>query len=113
MSVLRKPKYLSPAGEQAYGIIINFLSRHRLTYIGASQIFYSPAEWEDRKSKATKNCELIIAYDGSELRDIFNLEFASYNGYKFYNELRQELSEAGLACKECGNWFTAIVSITD
>lgn len=101
------PKGLSRKGQEAYGIIMEVLRAHDGEDTGGCKSFYSPAEWKARGEEYGTESELVVVYDGGDLRPFFNMDDA-YPGYDLHEKMRQALAKAGLYAEECTGWYGAV-----
>jgi hypothetical protein len=133
---LSKPEGLSPAGERAYETIISHLKKQFGDSFdefstGGCKAFYSPEEWRERGEMYGKKSELIVVYDGGELRPFFNMDSAyesslmyadflnenglslpgDYNMWSTCEIMQAALREAGVYAEECTGWYAAIYKI--
>ena len=109
---LRMPTGLTEAGQRAHAIIVAYLQRNNLSGSNDSRVFYSPGEWRARNEKYGAQGQLIIVYDGAELRPVFSMDAACDQGtYALYEGLQEELHKAGLYFEECTHWYSAVYII--
>lgn len=109
MPNLRIPTGLTEAGQRAHAIILAYLQQHRLSGSKDSRTFYSPGEWRARNEKYGAQGQLIIVYDGGDLRPVFSMDAAYDRGtYALYEGLQEKLHEVGLYFEECTNWYSAV-----
>lgn len=111
MSDLACPEGLSRLGRAAHARIIKVLEELQLTSTGGCRAFYSPAEWKDRGEEYGTGSELIVTYDGGDLRYFFSMDAGYETGWRFTERMRQELEELGLYSEECTCWYSAIYTI--
>ena len=101
-----KPEGLSPLGEAAYETITKFLAAQELTYTGGhTKVFYTPAEWAERKEKYGLTSELIIVHDGGDHGEAFSYDKENYVAIDLMNTA---LGHLGLHAEQCTIWYTAI-----
>ncbi len=104
------PDSLSSYGCAVYQTIMDVLKKHELGYTGGCKAFYSPEEWlEDRGEQYGKGSELIVVYDGGDLRQFFNSNECGAHGYwTMFEEMIHELAKVGMYFEECTGWYCAI-----
>lgn len=101
---LDQPLGLSENGKLIHQVIVKYLHEHKLTFTGGCRAFYAPKEWEALGEKYGRGSELIVIYDGGEVREAFDSE------YKFDHEegLRKKLNEIGYYAERCTGWYSAV-----
>ena len=104
---LARPSGLSDLGVTAYNTIIKILRKHNLLSTGGCTAFYSPQQWKARGEAYGQNSELVVVYDGGDLKYAFSMDYAE-PGYKIYNEMQAALKRIGLRFEECRCWHAAI-----
>lgn len=102
------PKGLSAAGRKAHEVIMRVLQDDDMTHTGGCKAFYSPREWAERGEKYGAQSDLIVVYDGGDLRYYFNLNADIETGYIFTTRMIEALAAAGLWSEECTGWYAAI-----
>jgi hypothetical protein len=121
-ATLDMPADLSAKGKKAHAIIVEFLMAHSLTDTGGCTAFYSPVAWRARGEEYGKKSELIVVYDGGDLRPVFSMDAAydldcmiyqetgkpSTTPYSLYEGVQAKLREAGFHVEECTGWYAAI-----
>jgi hypothetical protein len=121
-TTLDMPEGLSAKGKKAHAIIVEFLKAHELTYTGGCTAFYSPTAWQARGEEYGKKSELIVVYDGGDLRPVFSMDAAydldcmvyqetgkpSTTPYSLYEGMAAKLREVGLYFEECTGWYAAV-----
>ena len=120
---LDMPKGLSAKGKKAHAIIVEFLKARELTYTGGCTAFYAPAEWRKRGEEYGKQSELIVVYDGGNLRPVFSMDaaydldcavYAEFGAsatrepYALYEAMQAKLREAGFYVEECTSYYAAV-----
>lgn len=107
-----KPAGLSALGEKAYEAIMAVLKEHKATYTGGCKTFYSPAEWKERGEEYGIESELIVVYDGGDVRPFFSMdacyEIPSSNRYATYEKMQAALEKVGAYFEECTGWYAAV-----
>jgi len=121
-TALDMPEGLSAKGKKAHAIIVEFLKAHELTHTGGCTAFYSPTAWRTRGEEYGKKSELIVVYDGGDLRPAFSMD-AAYNldceiyqetgkpsatPYTLYEGMQAKLRAAGFHVEECTGWYAAV-----
>jgi len=101
---LQCPKGLTRKGRAAYHVIIGILRRAKLLHTGGCRAFYSPKEWRDRGEAYGTKSELVVVYDGGDVRELFEPEY----GPQLSEELWSKLKEKGLWYEPCTCWYSAI-----
>ena len=92
------------------------LLKHKATYTGGCVAFWSPSAWRERGEARGLNSELIVVYDGSDLRRFFNMDACSdarpgsRNRYALYEEMQAALEKVGLYFEECTGCHSAVYS---
>ena len=109
-NTLDRPENLSSAGKTAYKVILQVLREHDSANTGGCQAFFSPQEWEDRGESYGTSSELVVVYDGSDLRPFFNMD-AAYPHYTLYEEMQDRLAEEGLYFEECTGWYCGVYKV--
>jgi hypothetical protein len=122
------PDGLSEKGKAAYHTIMAVLKKHEATDTGGCKSFYSPAEWRERGERYGTESELIVVYDGGDLRRFFNMDAAysvdcmvaeqykaqghplpeGYKPYASYEGMQAELAKVGVFFEEATGWFAAV-----
>lgn len=102
------PEGLSDDGRKAHAKIVEVLTACELTYTGGCRAFYTPAEWRERGEKYGGESELIVVYDGGDLRHFFNLDTDMETGYVFITKMHEALEAIGFRSEECTGWYCAI-----
>lgn len=88
---------------EVWKLVKSFIGRHRL-HTGGCKTFYTPSEWKYRKESYCQNALLIVVYDGSNVRELFDPRF----GYKLMEKFTKYLNEKGYYF-ECGtHWYSGI-----
>jgi hypothetical protein len=119
---LDMPNDLSAKGKKAYAIIVEFLKAHELTDTGGCTAFYSPAAWRKCGEEYGKKSELIVVYDGGDLRPVFSMDAAydldcmiyqetgkpSTTPYSLYEGMQAKLRAAGFHVEECTGYYSAV-----
>jgi hypothetical protein len=119
---LDMPEGLSDKGQEAHEIIVAFLREHELTHTGGCTAFYAPADWRKRGEEYGHKGELVVVYDGGDLRPVFSMDAAydldcmiyqetgkpSTTPYSLYEGMTAKLRAAGLYFEECTSWYCAI-----
>lgn len=103
-----RPKKLTRLGGKAHTTIMRVLKSCELTDTGGCKSFYSPKEWKERNERYGTESELIVVYDGGDLRPFFNINEAMEWGYTFSEKMRLALEEIGLYTEECTGWYCAV-----
>lgn len=101
------PAGLSEKGQQAWKIIYDYLVAHDLAYTGGCKTFYSPAEWKARDEEYGTGSELLVVYDGGDVRECFD----SYFKYDHEEALAAKLRDIGLYAERCNGWYSAIYPV--
>ena len=101
---LRCPRGLSANGRIARAVILQLLKDNGLNETGGCRAFYSPKEWTQRGEEYGKNSELIVVYDGGDVRELFEPEFC----YKLPDALYEALKSKRLWYEPCTCWYSAI-----
>jgi predicted aconitase len=103
---------LSEQGQRAHAIIVAFLTELGLTSTGGCTPFYAPAEWKRRGEKYGTSSHLVVVYDGSPAKHVFNMDRAAEEDepYAAQEALQAKLHEAGLYIEECTGWYSAVYS---
>lgn len=114
MDNLSVPPKLSKKGTEAYKVIMAYLKKHDHTRTGGCRAFYSPKEWQVRGEEYGTKSELLVVYDGGDLRYCFSLDACYETGakdcYSLYEGMQAELEKIGLYFEECTCWYSAIYS---
>lgn len=72
-------------------------------------IFYSPKQWRERGESYGESCELIVVYDGADIRTALSFDRAyDFGSYAPLEELAAELRRLGVYAEECTCWFSGI-----
>lgn len=101
------PEDLSAKGRAAWQIIHDYITKHGLDYTGGCRTFYSPKEWAERGEEYGWSSELIVVYDGGDVRECFD----SHIKYDHEEAITAALSEVGLYPERCTGWYSAIYTI--
>ncbi len=101
------PENLSEKGKKAWQIIHDYITATKLDYTGGCRTFYSPGEWRARGEEYGTNSELIVVYDGGDVRECFDSEFK----YDHEEAIREKLDQVGLYAERCTGWYSAIYSV--
>jgi hypothetical protein len=101
---LECPKGLSRKGRAAYHVIMRILRQHDLLHTGGCKAFYSPKQWAARGEEYGTKSELVVVYDGGDVRELFEPEF----GFSWRDEMWDKLKEQGLWYEPCTCWYSAI-----
>jgi len=99
---LRRPEGLSARGEEAWRAVTSFLSERGLTQTGGCRAFYSPEEWRKRGEKYGVNSELVIVYDGGDVRAVCGMGRGPVD---------DRLKALGLYIEECTGWYSAVYPV--
>lgn len=102
---LAMPAGLSPIGVEAWRVITAYLSANGLTWTGGCRAFYSPAEWRERGEDYGLRSELIVVYDGGQVREPFD---PSGSSWTHEDEMARALREIGVYPERCACWYSAI-----
>lgn len=102
-----KPEGLSEAGEKAYQTIMNVLTKNHALDTGGCKTFYSPAEWKARGEEYGLDAELIVVYDGGDVRPFFSYEY----GDTAAEVMDAALASVGLWSEPCTYWYSAIYKL--
>ncbi len=106
---LAMPEGLSDLGRRAWRTIIDEALEAGTLYTGGCNAFYSPQAWRERGEEYGCDAELIVVYDGAELKYLFSLDACmATNSYSPVEIMQEKLSEAGLYAQECTGWYSAI-----
>ena len=105
---IQKPVGLSDLGEKAYKIITDLLIEREMTYTGGCRSFYSPREWKERGEQYGLDSQLIIVYDGGDLRPCFCMNEGFYQSY---SNMQAALFKIGCYFEECTGWYAAVYQI--
>lgn len=113
----RMPSGISNRAKKAYEIIMTVLRKYNALDTGGCQSFYSPKEWQKRGEKYGCESELLVVYDGGDLRPFFSMD-ACYdllarpgtkNCYALYEEMQDALKAEGFYFEECTGWYSCVV----
>lgn len=107
LNELAKPEGLSELGSKAYDIIRAYLDRHHLDFTRGDKAFYSPAEWQARGEDYERNSELIVVYDGGDIRECFD----PHEGWAHCEAMNEKLRDVGLYSEPCACWYAAIYKL--
>jgi hypothetical protein len=99
-----KPEGLSEKGSQTYDIIMQVLTAYDALDTGGCKTFYSPAEWAARGEDYGTNSELVVVYDGGDVRPFFNCN----ETFVYFEKMIEALQPAGLYFEQCTGWYAAI-----
>lgn len=102
---LAMPAGLSPIGVEAWHVITAYLKANGLTWTGGCRAFYSPAEWRGRGEQYGCDSELIVVYDGGQVREPFDPNGGSC---AHEDEMARALREIGAYPERCACWYSAI-----
>lgn len=102
------PEGLSAAGRKAYEVIMGVLKDADMMYTGGCKAFYSPSDWADRGEMYGTESELVVVYDGGDLRYFFSLDADMETSYTFTTRMNKALEAAGFRSEECTRWYAAI-----
>lgn len=110
---MEPPEGLSPDGNLAWVILVTFFLEKGLTYTGGSTTFYSPAEWRERGEAYARNSELVVVYDGSDVRRAMSLDGYAY---ELNTEMQQRLNLTGsmrtrMFFEESTGWYGGVYRI--
>lgn len=100
-----KPQGLSLVGESAYEMIMSVLIKFEQTNTGGCKTFYSPAEWKARGEQYGLESELIVVYDGGDVRPFFTIDAGVPS---FYDAMEKALFACGLYAEPCTGWYAAV-----
>jgi hypothetical protein len=92
------PQALSHLGFAAAEIIRLQAVLQGQTYTGGCKVFYSPAEWRARGESYGCNSELIVVFDGSDVRRLA----------EFNNAVDIALGREDLFIECCTHWYAAV-----
>lgn len=101
------PAGLSPRGEHAWKVIVDWLRAHDLTYTGGCKMFYSPAEWRDRGEQYCREADLIVVYDGGDMAQVMD----AADGGRAYESLHDALAQIGVYTEAGTNWYSGVYPI--
>ncbi len=73
-------------------------------YTGGCRAFYSPLEWRAKGERYGCDSELIVVYDGGDVR----MAFDSHDEWACEKSMRDALSAVGLYAERCTHWYSAI-----
>jgi hypothetical protein len=104
---LQCPKGLTREGRTAHQVITKILREANLLETGGCKAFYSPKEWKARGEDYGTTSELIVVYDGGNVRELFEPEFSDV----LFDKLNLCLKEKGLWFELCTCWYSAIYKI--
>ncbi len=99
------PEGLSHTGQKAYRKIVKTLTKAGATFTGGCKTFYSPQEWADRGEEYGQGAELIVVYDGGDVRAWFSCDHGSY---QMQEKMREALKKVGVYAEECTCWYSAV-----
>ena len=99
------PDGLSPLGRRAAEVIKAVLKEHETTYTGGCKAFYAPTQWRERGEEYGLGSELIVVYDGGDLRPFFSTDEGAWSLLDVMNE---RLGEIGAYAEACTAWYSAI-----
>jgi len=99
------PKGLSKTGQKAYRAIMAKLKQANALDTGGCRTFYSPAEWQARGEDYGCNSELIVVYDGGDVRPFFSYDEECYS---LIENMRQALEAKGVYSEQCTTWYSAV-----
>lgn len=100
-----KPEGLSELGEKAYQVIMNVMTKNNMTYTGGCKTFYSPKEWAERGEEYGLDSELIVVYDGGEVKEFFCYLEENDDCMEIMD---QALASVGVYDEPCTCWYSAI-----
>lgn len=98
------PTGLSAAGRKAAKTIIAMLRREERTDTGGCRAFYTPAAWAALGNKNGRGSELVVVYDGGDLRDYF--EAPDYVDLR--DRMVATMAAAGFRVERCNGYCSAI-----
>lgn len=99
---LAKPEGLTPLGEKAYDVIMNFLVKNNLTNTGGCPAFKLAGSEE-----YCKRALLLVVYDGGDLREAFMEDEC----YSVNEELDEALKSIGCYFEHGMNWYGGVYAI--
>jgi len=100
-----KPEGLSPAGELAYEAIMAVLTQEDSLFTGGCKTFYSPAEWRERGEEYGGNSELVVVYDGGDVRRFFSY---TSDDYEAMGKVDLALDNLNMYAEDCTSWYSAV-----
>lgn len=104
---LAMPDNLSEDGKRAYKVIMASMV-DGINNPGGCKTFYSPQEWEARGELYGLRSELIVVYDGGDVRTYFEYDGLNDN---LMEHMRVALANAGLYHESCTGWYGAIYEL--
>ncbi len=106
---LAMPPGLSEMGQRAWRLIMDEAIEMGATHTGGCKAFYSPKEWLEREEEYGLGAELVVVYDGAELKYLLSLDSAFDAGdYSATDRMVEKLAEIGMYPEECTCWYAAI-----
>jgi hypothetical protein len=102
---LAVPPDISERGQEAYNVIMQFLTDNDMTDTGGCKAFYSPAEWLERGEQYGLKSLLVVVHDGGCLAPICNMD---YGNYVLHDSLQAKLHAAGFFLEGCTSWYSAV-----
>lgn len=111
---LAKPEGLTAEGEKAYETVMAVLKKYNALDTGGCKAFYSPAEWRNRGEEYAGGSELVIVYDGGDLKHFFSMDACYYDNphsskrYDRYEEMQAALNGSGLYFEEGTSWYSGV-----
>lgn len=125
-----RPVGLSAIGNKAYDVIMAELKKNcgDMLSTGGCRTFYSPKEWEERGEEYARGSELVVVYDGGDVRPFFSMDAAydldmmlaehyraygksmpaDYKPYRRYEAMREKLAEVKVYPEEGTGWYSGI-----
>jgi hypothetical protein len=102
-----RPDGLSEKGNAAYDAIRRVMTKRNATDTGGCKTFYSPAEWKARGEDYGCESELIIVYDGGDVRSLMMVD----DMYDVHEDIDKALDELGLYVEHCTGWYAAVYKV--
>lgn len=102
---LARPLGLSEAGKRAWEAVVRLLVERGLTHTGGCRAFYRPVEWKGLGHEFGLTSDLIVVYDGGDLRAAFTLDERCY---VLVEQMQAALGQAGCRLEECTRWYSAV-----
>lgn len=99
------PNGLSDNGRNAAQAIYDFCKSRGLLDTGGCKVFYSPAQWAERKELYGLTSELVVVHDGGDHRSALTLDY----GILYFDRLFWHLDAIGLFHQQCTGWYSCIL----
>ncbi len=106
---LTMPEGLSEQGQRAWRRIMALALDTDFKDTGGCKAFYSPQEWRERGEEYGTESELIVVYDGGDLKYLFSMDAVyDFGNYAMLEKMADELEAIGMYYEECTGWYSAV-----